>query len=73
MLLVEPGRLEETLGDGEKLSLPIKVARERDPERLAVRPEARRYRHHGVASKARKRVQAPAWMPPDSVGREHTC
>ena len=45
VLLVESCRLEETLGDGEKLSLTIKMARERDSERLAVRPEARGYRH----------------------------
>ena len=43
--LVESCRLEETLGDGEKPSLTIKMARERDSERLAVRPEARGYRH----------------------------
>ena len=40
---MESCRLEETLGDGEKLSLTIKMARERDSERLAVRPEARRW------------------------------
>ena len=71
VLLVEPRCLQETLGDSEKLALPIKVARERDAEGLAIRPEARRYCYHRVSGKARERVQAPARMPPDTVGGEH--
>ena len=46
MLLVEPRRLQETLGDSEKLALPIEVTRERNAEGLAIRAEACGYRHH---------------------------